>query len=76
MARGWILSKLPVLLISLCMPHLTLAYAVQLEMLQQVPKTPFKSIANISDVKMKRISFKNIVIIVKSQCSLVAAIAS
>lgn len=58
------------------MPHLTLAYAVQLEMLQQIPKTPFKSIANISDVKMKRISFKNIVIIVKSQCSLVAAIAS
>lgn len=36
----------------------------------------FKSIANISNVKVKRISFKNIIIIVKSQCSLVAAITS
>lgn len=35
-----------------------------------------KSAANISNVKVKRISLTNIVIILKSQCSLVAAIAS
>lgn len=39
-ARGWILGKSPVLLISLSVPHLTSAYAVQLEMLQQVHETP------------------------------------
>lgn len=62
--RGWTLGKLP----GLPFGSVTTGprYAIRL----------VKSAANISNVKVKRTSFKNIVIILKSQCSLVAVIAS
>lgn len=64
--RGWTLGKLPG---SPCTVGSVTAgprYAIRL----------VKSAANISNAKVKRTSFKNIVIILKSQYSLVAAIAS